>query len=158
MTNNVHSIIGVKVFAILGLVIFLGGSQAQSVSVTATYSLTKINGEEIPAVSWIKEGDGKRCEYLTFGGALLLNSEGRSGAFAMERVNCTDKDGFKTSTLGDFTMFTAQYEISGNQITFNYDDMISHDNGTLQGDLLILEVVGVYEYEGQTTVYTFNKF
>ncbi len=158
MANNVHGIIAVKIIAISGLAIFLGGSQAQSVSVTATYALIQINGQEIPAVSWTKEGDGKRCEYLTFGGALLLNSEGRSGAFAMERVNCTDKDGLKTSTLGDFTMFTAQYEISGNQITFNYDDMTSNDRGTLQGDLLILEVVGVYEYEGQTTVYTFDKF
>lgn len=158
MKNHVHRIIGVNVIAILGLVIVLGASQAQSMSVSATYSLIKVNGEEIPAVSWIKEGNGKRCEILTFGGALLLNSEGRSGAFAMERVNCIDKNGFKTSTLNDFVMFTAQYEISGNQITFNYDDLISIDRGTLEGDLLILEVVGIYEYDGQTTVYTFKKF
>lgn len=158
MRNNVHRIIGVNVIAILALAFILGGSQAQSVSVSATYSLVKVNGDEIPAVSWTKEVDDKTCEYLTFGGALLLNSEGRSGAFAMERVNCIDMNGFKTSTLSDFVMFTGEYEISGNQISFYYDDEISNDRGTLEGDLLILKVVGIYEYEGQTTVYTFEKF
>lgn len=158
MTNHANRINGVNSLAVLGLAIFLGGSQAQSVSVSATYSLVKVNGEEIPAVSWTKEGDDKSCEYLTFGGALLLSPEGRSGAFAMERVNCIDKNGSRTSTLGDFVMFTGQYEISGNQISFHYDDAISNDRGTLEGDFLTLEVVGIYEYQGQTTVYTFEKF
>jgi len=132
----------------------LGGSHSAATSVQATYSLTKVNGEDVPAISWVSETDGERCEHLTSGGALLLNLERRSGAFAMERVTCVSAQGFRTSSVNDFMMITGTYEITGNQIVIRDD--LSTDRGILLGHALTIAVVGVGDFEGQTTEYVFQ--
>lgn len=149
-----HGICLAGIVAMAVLVILLGGSSSAATSVQATYSLTKVNGEDVPAISWVTETDSERCEHLTSGGALLLNLEGRSGAFAMERVNCVSAQEFRTSSVNDFMIITGTYEISGNQIVIR--DEVSTDRGTLLGDALTIAVVGVGDFEGQTTEYVFQ--
>lgn len=146
----------VSLITFIGLTIVLGGSQTLATSVQATYSLTEVNGEKLPAISWITEANGERCEVLTTGGALLLNREGRSGAFAMERIECVAEDGTRSSAVNDFMMFTGTYEISGDQIIIR--DEVSTDQGILDGDFLTLTVDGVGIYDGQTTEYIFKIF
>ena len=155
--------ITIRRFAVLDLMMFAGvasllcSSEITAATVQANYSLIEVNGSPLPAVSWRTQGNGERCEYLTFGGALILSANGRSGAFAMERVNCIKDDGSETSKINDFVMFSSEYEISGTEVTFSYDDG-STDHGYVQGDLLSIKVVGIFEYEGQVTEYTFEQF
>ena len=153
----------IRRFAVFNLMMFAGmvsllcSSEITAATVQANYSLIEVNGSALPAVSWRTEGNGERCEYLTFGGALVLSADGRSGAFAMERVNCVKGDGSETSRINDFVMFSSEYEISGTEVTFSYDDG-STDHGYVDGDLLTIKVVGIFEYEGQITEFTFEKF
>lgn len=146
----------VSLITFIGLANILGSSQTLATSIQATYSLTEVNGEKLPAISWITEANGEHCEVLTSGGALLLNREGISGAFAMERIDCVAENGIRSSTVNDFMMFTGTYEISGDQIVIR--DEVSTDRGILDGDFLTLTVDGVGIYDGQSTVYIFQIF
>ena len=156
MNIDMRNFLAANSVALMVLATFLGGSDAGAESLSATYKLIEVNGEKLPAVSWATDEDGKHCEFLTVDGALMLSLEGRAGAFALERVNCSGEDGSKSSTLSDFVMFTGPYEISGKQISISWSE--PPDLGTLSGGRLILIVVGVGEYAGQTTEYSFQKF
>lgn len=52
-------------------------------------------------------------------------------------------------------MFAGSYKISGNQIELQ--DETSTDQAILKGDLLVLTVVGVGVFEGQTTKYVLRR-
>ena len=156
MNKHIHGYLTVSIVSLLVLPSVLGGSKVGAAPVSATYELIKVNGKELPAVSWITKSDGKHCEFLTIDGALMLSLEERAGAFALERVTCIGEDGSKTSSLGDFVMFTGSYEISGDRISIRWSD--PPDYGTLNGNLLTVVVIGVGDYEGQTTHYSFRRF
>jgi hypothetical protein len=139
---------------LIGSMVVLGGSRSIPITVRSTYTLTEVNGKPVPAISWITETGGERCEYLTSSGVLLLNREGKSGGFAIERIDCVSADGIDTSRVNDFLMITGRYEISGNRITIHDD--VSTDEGILDGNILTVTVTGVGLFDGQTTQYVFE--
>ncbi len=154
MSIFTHGLGAASLIMLIGTASILGGSQSPATTVQATYSLTEVNGEKLPAVSWRTEANDDHCEYVTTGGALLLNLEGRSGGFAMERIDCVSAAGIRTSTVNDFLMITGTYEIAGDEIIIR--DNVSTDRGTLDGDSLTLTVEGVGIFDGQTTEYIFQ--
>lgn len=148
---------GIKIVglaALIGTGTALGGSQSGPTSLQATYLLASVNGKEVPAISWVTEKPGERCEYLTSSGALLLDLVGRSGGFAMERINCLSANGTRTSQVNDFHMFTGSYKILGKQIIIH--DEVSADQGVLDGNTMTITVAGVGIFDGQITEYVFE--
>jgi hypothetical protein len=117
--------------------------------------LIEVNGEKLPAVSWTKKSNGERCKTETLGGALLLGSEGQWASLVTERNVCVHEDGSETADEEASMMFAGSYKISGNQITLQ--DEASADQAILKGDLLVLTVVGVGVFDGQTTEYVLRR-
>lgn len=146
---------GISLVALLGFAVALSVSRASEQSVPGAYLLVEVNGEKLPALSWTKEVKGQRCKIETLGGALLLDSEGRWASLVTERDVCVHEDGSENTTDESSVMFTGSYKISGNQITLQ--DETSSDEATLKGDVLVLEVVGVGVFEGQTAKYVLRR-
>ena len=149
------SLFGISSVAFLMLAAGLGVSQAPMPSVPGVYLLIEVNGKTLPAVSWTKAAAGKRCKTETLAGALLLDSEGRWASLVTERDVCVHEDGSETADKESSMIFNGTYKISGNQITLQ--DETSVDQAILKGELLVLKVVGVGLFEGQTTEYVLRR-
>lgn len=147
--SSKQKLFGITLVAFVVFAVGLGISQTSEPSVPGVYLLVEVNGEKLPAVSWTKKSNGESCNIEILGGALLLDSEGRWASLVTERDVCVHEDGSKTADEEASMMFAGSYKISGNQITLQ--DEISADQAILKGDLLVLTVIGVGVFEGQTT-------
>ncbi len=134
-----EKIFRVSLITFLGIAVGSGVSQAQEPSVSGVYLLIEVNGEKLPAVSWTNEPNGERCTEI-LGGAVLLDSEGRSAAFLTERDVCLHEDGSETAAMENSVIFRGKYDISGNQITI--EDDFGTDQAILKGDLLVYKTGG----------------
>ena len=137
----------VSLITFLGIAVGLGVSQAQEPSVSGVYLLIEVNGEKLPAVLKGKPNNlggcaacGERCKEEILGGALLLDSEGRSAAFLTERDVCLHEDGSETAAGENSLIFPGTYNISGNQIT--NETVFGTDQAILKGDLLVYKTGG----------------
>ncbi len=153
--SSKQRLFGISVVSFLVFSVGLGISQTPEPSVPGIYSLIEVNGEKLPAVSWTKKSNGERCKTETLGGALLLGSEGRWASLVTERDVCLHEDGSETAGKEASIVFTGSYKVSGNKITLQ--DEGSEDQAALEGDLLVLTVVGVGVFEGQTTKYVLRR-
>ena len=153
--SSKQRLFGISLAAFLMLSVGLGISQTSEPLVPGVYLIIEVNGEKLPAISWTKESNGKRCKTETLGGALLLDSEGRWASLVAERDICLHEDGSETTGKEASIMFTGLYKVSGNHITLQ--DEGSADQAVLNGDLLVLTVVGVGVFEGQTTKYVLRR-
>ena len=142
-------------WTVVGLVV----SQAQEPSVSGVYSLIEVNGAELPAVSWTKNSNGDRCTEEILEGALFLDSKGRFAAFVTVRDVCLQEKGFETEANKESVIWPGSYKISGNQVTLNYDfeQWSEPDQAAINGDLLVLNLEGVGDYEGQSTEIVFRR-
>ena len=131
---------GVGAIAFLGLIVVWGTSQANDSSGAGIYSLVKVDGEQLPAVSWIEKPDGERCEKVILEGALLHDSEGRSAAFLTERVACPSEGGPETVGKEHSVIFAGSYTISGKDITI--EDDFGTDRAVFEGGVLVYETGG----------------
>lgn len=130
----------VSLITFLGIAVGLGVSQAQEPSVSGVYLLIEVNGEKLPAVTWTNKPNGERCKEEILGGAVLLDSEGRSAAFLTARDVCLHEDGSETAAWEGSLIFPGTYNISGNQITI--EDVFGTDQAILKGDLLVYKTGG----------------
>ena len=147
--SSKQKLFGITLVAFVVFAVGLGISQTSEPSVPGVYLLVEVNGEKLPAVSWTKKSNGESCNTEILGGALLLDSEGRWASLVTERDVCVHEDGSKTADEEASMMFAGSYKISGNQITLQENE-ISADQAILKGDLLVLTVIGVGVFEGQT--------
>ena len=129
----------VSLITFLGIAVGLSVSQAQEPSVSGVYLLIEFNGEKLPAFYKRKPND-ERCKEEILGGALLLDSEGRSAAFLTERDVCLHEDGSETAAWEGSLIFPGTYNISGNQITI--EDDFGPSQAILKGDLLVYKIGG----------------
>ena len=153
--SSKQKLFGIALVAFVGFAVGSGISQTSEPSVSGVYLLIEVNGEKLPAVSWTKKSNGERCKTETLGGALLLGSEEQWASLVTERNVCVHEDGSETADEEASMMFAGSYKISGNQITLQ--DEASADQAILKGDLLVLTVVGVDVFDGQTTEYVLRR-
>jgi hypothetical protein len=153
--NSKQRLFGIIWVALVGFAVGLGISETSEPLAPGIYLLIEVNGEKLPAVSWTKKSNGERCKTETLGGALLLDSKGQWASLVTERDVCVHEDDSETAGEKASTMFAGSYKISGNQITLQ--DETSADQAILKGDLLVLTIVGVGVFEGQTTEYVLRR-
>ena len=138
--SSKQRLFGISLVAFLVLSVGSGFSQTPEPSVPGVYLLIEVNGKNLPAVSWIKKLNGKRCKTETLGGALLLDSEGRWTSLVTERDICLHEDGSETTDEEASIMFAGSYNISGNQITLQ--DEMSKDEAVLKAISWLSQLLG----------------
>jgi len=140
METHMKKISSTILFGFLGITVSFGISQADEASVAGIYLVAEMNGEQLPASSWIEKPDGERCEKVVLEGGLLLDSEGRSAAFITEQVICPSEDGSETAGEKKSVIFPGSYTVSGNQIVLQDD--FGTDEAVIKGDVLVYETGG----------------
>ena len=140
MSNHVQRQCGVSLIAFLWLTVGWSISAAEEASVAGIYLLIEMNGEQLPANSWIEKPDGKRCKQVILEGALLLDTDARSAAFITDRVVCPNDDGSASDGKEHSVIFAGSYTVSGDQITL--EDDFGTDRAVVKGDVLVYETGG----------------
>ena len=140
MNNHVQRHVVVSAVTLLLLIVGWGISQAEEASVAGVYLLTEMNGEQLPVNSWTEKLDGERCRQVILKGVLLLDSEGRSAAFIMERVFCPSEADSEDGGKEQSVIFAGSYTISGDEITI--EDDFGTDQAVVEGEVLLYETGG----------------
>ena len=132
----------------------VGGSDSLQI-ISGEYKLVEVNGEKIPAVSWIGPGEGCKQEVLS--GTMLVDSKNRWAALVEEREFCTEiSEEASTRTEGS-SVFTGTYKVSGSKIEFHDEALGLTDYASIDGDVLRYTVIGIGDYEGNTSVFVFLR-
>lgn len=131
----------------------VGGSDLLQ-GIPGIYKLVEVNGNKLPAVSWV--GPGGECKQEILSATMLVDSESSWAVLVEEREVCASNSEESTSEVG-FAIFTGSYKVAGNKIEFHDETLGVTDYASLENDTLQYTVVGVGDYESQTGVYIFRR-
>jgi hypothetical protein len=126
--------------AVMAVAVGLGVLQDEAPSVPGVYLLIEVNGEQLPAVSWVSRPNGEHCQNEILEGALVFDDEGKSAAFLTERDVCQNDDGSESAAKERSVIFPGSYVVSGNQITI--EDDFGTDQAVLNGNILLYRTGG----------------
>ena len=130
---------------------------AEELSRAGIYILSEVNSQQLPALTWITNADGKKCRDETLEGGLFMDRDGRAVAFTTERMTCVDSSGKAVPGQEVSTLWAATYEVSANNIAILFENFNDADKGVFDGERLILTSVGAGDFEGQTSEFVFHK-
>lgn len=123
--------------------------------ISGTYTLTELNGSELPAVSWLGPGEG--CKQVVLSATMIADSESRWALLLKEREDCSDRSERETTRPVDSAIFSGSYKVSGSVIEFYDDELGTTDHASLENDILRYTSYGIGAYEGQTNMAVFRR-
>lgn len=153
MNSYERIIYGLGLLTLLGVAASPGVAHSQESPAPGVYLLTQVEGSALPMTLWTTKPNGDRCKQEIIQGALLLDSEGRSAAFLVDRTICANDNESGAAAAEKSIIFSGSYSVSGGTLLSIRDDF-GTDKATLEGDMLIYESGG----EGRpVTIFVFER-
>jgi len=117
--------------------------QADTTNAAGVYWLVTVNGHQLPAVSWTVDRQGRSCVTESWGGALLLGSDGRWAGIVTEQTGCPTPAGPGSDVPPVSEVHGGSFAITDTTITFHDEGLDLTSHASLKKNVLTWTVIGL---------------
>ena len=156
IVNTANVLVAIIAF-FLPMITLGASSTASDQAISGTYIIVEVNGNKLPAATWIIQKDERERKIETLSGAIMLGPQGELAVIVEERELWADNSEAEPSTTVSSGFLKGSYKVLDNEIELSYETLPGTDRATLNKGILRVTSIGRGEPKGQVVEYVLHK-